>query len=509
MNSKNHDSNEHAERRNLLKQRLIEDRTADSNSLSQFSKDPTSSLGISEPKSTPNFPIELTSSIRRISNSTEDSNKKGIFDEKKIKDEIEKEIAQEFQPKFEKIKQITMECLRDYAFAHHEYQQVEISRKQEKLGTLITSMNGNSQWCGGIEVQRCEREVDRITHNLESLKKAEHQQKSEAISQRKNYMQSALKEYKAKLKSLEDERAEFARELRLSTDRNQSDFRIDQTLHEGRYLLLQLIGRGGFSEVWWAYDKQESRSVAIKIQNMDKQWSTQVKDNFKRHSDREIKILSSTQHKNVVSFYESFYIDDNTLALVMEYCGGGDLAEMIRRRGRIPEKEAKIILAQVIGGLLALRLKENYVIHYDLKPANILLSEDQIVKITDFGLSKIVEGDTSSIELTTQGTGTYYYAAPETFQRGKSVYITKSVDTWSLGIIFFEMLYGTRPFGEIVSHQENLVGAHIFSQAVKVSEQGKNFILKCLEKDPAMRPDLSTLATDDEYIHPILVELNL
>ena len=184
----------------------------------------------------------------------------------------------------------------------------------------------------------------------------------------------------------------------------------------------------------------------------------------------------------------------------MEYCNGGDLAMMLRRRGRISEKEAIYILAQVINGLLSLRLQENYVIHYDLKPANILFAEDEIVKITDFGISKIVEGDASSIELTSQGQGSFIYAAPETFQRGKSVYITRSVDTWSLGIIFYEMLYGS-------PHPFNEDGKINFISNIKVSEEGKNFIIKCLEKEPTKRPELSVLA-DDGYIHSILTELN-
>jgi serine/threonine protein kinase len=139
-----------------------------------------------------------------------------------------------------------------------------------------------------------------------------------------------------------------------------------------------------------------------------------VKKNFVRHSGREIKIMSWTHHENVVSFDKHFYIYDNTVVRVMEHCAGGDLAGVIRRHGRLPEGEVRPILVQILQGLLVLRSKDVVVIHYDLKPGNILFTEDGVLKITDFGLSKIVEIDEASFDLTSQGTGTYYYAAPET-----------------------------------------------------------------------------------------------
>ena len=299
----------------------------------------------------------------------------------------------------------------------------------------------------------------------------------------------------------------------MNNDQNLSEYKVNQELNEGRYILTDFSGRGGCSEVWRAFDKEEIRYVAIKIQKMNPSWSNAVKENFIKHSGREIMIMKYTQHQNVIEFYEYFYIGENTLAMVMEYCDGGDLSMMLKKRGKIPEKEARFILVQIINGLLALRSKDKYVIHYDLKPGNILFNDEGTVKITDFGLSKIVEGDMSSIELTSQGTGTYFYAAPETFQKGRSVYITKSVDTWSLGIIFYEMIYGKRPFDEgqsqvaFAQQADKVIGKVIFPTSIKLSQEGKNFIEMCLIRDPLQRPELPVLA-HDPYIKQINEEMN-
>jgi serine/threonine protein kinase len=117
--------------------------------------------------------------------------------------------------------------------------------------------------------------------------------------------------------------------------------------------------------------------------------------------------------------------------------------------------------------------KRDIIIHYDLKPANILFDEEGGIKITDFGLSKIMDGDSAGMELTSQGAGTYWYLPPECMTRGSSPpRISSKVDVWSVGVIFFQMLFGERPFGEGMS-QENIFKSRTIELAKEVTFPSK------------------------------------
>lgn len=497
-----------ATRRSLLRQRMAGCDVVETSSLT---RDPMSSNNVQfdpptpqpqQHRMKPESPVrhERSGKPARHQSMTCSVPSKALDDTRKLTEEMtarlesEKSLRQEAEQRFQKMKEIALEFIEKYAVVSQEMNTVEILQQQQRLGSVTTHMSGSAKWSGGIEVMRIENQIFQLSRQLT-------EGKNELKGMRKGALQSELKELRQQLKKLEDERIDLAIQMRCQNDQAMSKYRVRDILNDGKYVLVKYLGRGGFSEVWEAFDLQTTlQRVAIKIQRMNPEWSQMVKQNFLRHTGREINIMSSTQHANVVSFYEHFYIGDDTVALVMECCNGGDLAQLLRKRGKIAEKEAKRILLEVMQGLAALRSKENYVIHYDLKPANILFTHDGTVKITDFGLSKIVECDVTAIELTSQGTGTYYYAAPETFQRGKGVLITPSVDTWSLGIIFYEMLYGQRPFGTEMSQMsfaqqsDQVFGESIqFPATVKVSDAAKDFIRLCLDRDPMQRPNLEQL----------------
>jgi tousled-like kinase len=473
------------DRRLLLQQRLAGKDPSDS--LGAPMRDPAASQGLApESHPAPRRPPPAAPTEPCRSPSTPDSH---------LRSEIEREMRDEYESKLERLRGFTLDFLQAYVEAHQEVETMELVQAQQRLGTIATFVSGTARWSGGLEVERVDRQIESLGRRLADFK-SQKGVVEPILAQRKATLNFELKEQRAIRKQLEDERRDLGIRLRVAGDLGQSEYKLNQTLGDGQYALVRYLGRGGFSEVWLAFDVTEIRNVALKIQRMNPQWPRSKKEDFVRHSGREIKILQSAHHENVVRFYGHFYIDDNTVAMVMEYCAGGDLAAFIRKRGKLPEKEARLILIQVLEGLLALRSKDSTVVHYDLKPANILFNEEGVVKLTDFGLSKIVEPDEVTFELTSQGPGTYYYAAPETFLRvrGEPLRISQSVDTWSLGIIYYEMLFGQRPFGDEATQPtfpaqiEGLLGRLVFPQNVKVTEQCRAFILACLERDPAVRP---------------------
>jgi tousled-like kinase len=142
------------------------------------------------------------------------------------------------------------------------------------------------------------------------------------------------------------------------------------------------------------------------------------------------------------------------------------------------------------------------IIHYDLKPGNVLFDQYGDAKITDFGLSKIVDSHdpAESMELTSQGAGTYWYLPPECFILEDNVRISNKVDVWSIGVIFFQMLFGKRPFGDGQSQDRMLANGTIlnahtlnFPARPEVSKSGRDFIEACLTYDQRFRPTMAQI----------------
>ena len=184
-----------------------------------------------------------------------------------------------------------------------------------------------------------------------------------------------------------------------------------------------------------------------------------------------------------------------------------DLDFQLKQNECLSEREAKSVIVQMVRALRHLNSAVNPpIIHYDLKPANVLLV-DGTVKLTDFGLSKrMVEADvddSGNLELTSQGAGTYWYLPPECFATEGQVKISSKVDVWSIGVIFYQCLYGVKPFGNNQSQQAILQQQVIlkakevkFPDTKKVSAEAKDFIRRCLTYSMAARPDVLSLAAD-------------
>nr|POE89365.1 isoform 2 of snf1-related protein kinase catalytic subunit alpha kin10 [Quercus suber] len=169
-----------------------------------------------------------------------------------------------------------------------------------------------------------------------------------------------------------------------------------------KYKLGKIIGRGAFGKVRIATDIQTTCEVAVKILVRE----TMVKKKMEEIVYREIEILRSLRHPHIIRLYE--VIDTpKEIYFVMEYAKKGDLLEYILDMGKLQEEEARKIFQQIISGVEYCH--ENYVVHRDLKPDNLLLDSEQNVKITDFGLSNIM----SDGQGFTTRCGSPDYVAPE------------------------------------------------------------------------------------------------
>ncbi|TYG61274.1 hypothetical protein ES288_D07G134300v1 [Gossypium darwinii] len=300
------------------------------------------------------------------------------------------------------------------------------------------------------------------------------------------------------------DKGRLIREMKRIRDEDGSRFNNFQILNN-RYALLNLLGKGGFSEVYKAYDLVEHRYVACKLHGLNAQWSEDKKQSYIRHAIREYYIHKTLVHRHIVRLWDIFEIDHNTFCTVLEYCSGKDLDAVLKATLLLPEKEARIIIVQIFQGLVYLNKRAQKIIHYDLKPGNVLFDELGVAKVTDFGLSKIVEDDVGSqgMELTSQGAGTYWYLPPECFELSKIPLISSKVDVWSAGVLFYQMLFGRRPFGhdqtqERILREDTIIKARKveFPSRPSVSNEAKDLIRRCLTYNQAERPDVLTIAQD-------------
>nr|XP_040031699.1 serine/threonine-protein kinase tousled-like 2 isoform X2 [Gasterosteus aculeatus aculeatus] len=344
----------------------------------------------------------------------------------------------------------------------------------------------------------------------EALSLAEYHEQEEIFKLRIGYLKKEEAEMQAELEHLERVRNLHIRELKRIHNEDNSQFKDQPTLNE-RYLLLHLLGRGGFSEVFKAFDLTEQRYVAIKIHQLNKNWREEKKHNYHKHACREYRIHKELDHPRIVKLYDYFSLDTDSFCTVLEYCEGNDLDFYLKQNKLMSEKEGRSIVMQIVNALKYLNQIRPPIIHYDLKPGNILLVNGTAcgeIKITDFGLSKIMDDDsynsTDGMELTSQGAGTYWYLPPECFVVGKEPpKISNKVDVWSVGVIFYQSLYGRKPFGHNQSQQDILQENTIlkatevqFPPKPVVTAEAKAFIRRCLAYHKEGRVDVLQLASD-------------
>ncbi|XP_045785404.1 serine/threonine-protein kinase tousled-like 2 isoform X4 [Maniola jurtina] len=423
-----------------------------------------------------------------------------------------------------------------YAFQELTRRQEEITAEKEEIDRqkklLLKKRPSNSEGGGGrgkrtSSVSAPTTPQPQPLHNgtdaptflkpdpLPSMTSQEYYEADEILKLRQSALKKEDADLQLEMEKLERERNLHIRELKRIHNEDQSRFSQHPVLSE-RYLLLMLLGKGGFSEVHKAFDLREQRYTACKVHQLNKDWKEDKKANYIKHALREYNIHKALDHPRIVKLYDVFEIDGNSFCTVLEYCNGHDLDFYLKQHKTIPEREARSIVMQVVSALKYLNEIKPPVIHYDLKPGNILLTEGNVcgeIKITDFGLSKVMDEENYNpdhgMDLTSQGAGTYWYLPPECFVVGKNPpKISSKVDVWSVGVIFYQCLYGKKPFGHNQSQatilEENTIlkATEVqFANKPTVSNEAKSFIRACLAYRKEERIDVFGLARH-EYLQP-------
>lgn len=194
------------------------------------------------------------------------------------------------------------------------------------------------------------------------------------------------------------------------------------------FLIREEIGKGAFSKIYKAFDSIKARDVAIKVIRK----KTVIK--IRKQIETEIQLLQKLDHPNIVQCF-GVYEDHSKIFIVMEYCSKGDLSDLLKV-SFLTEDDVKDLFQGLVSALQYLH-KQN-VMHRDLKPKNILVSDDDKLKIADFGFAKHLSTDLSQTIC-----GSPLYMAPEILN--SSPYASNS-DLWSVGIVLYEMISGKTPY---------------------------------------------------------------
>uniref|UniRef100_A0A915D6L6 Protein kinase domain-containing protein n=1 Tax=Ditylenchus dipsaci TaxID=166011 RepID=A0A915D6L6_9BILA len=264
----------------------------------------------------------------------------------------------------------------------------------------------------------------------------------------------------------------------------------DENLYHNELYFLQIIGQGAFATVFRGHDARK-RLVALKRIDL-----SQISDNATLETTlNEINLFKGLKHENIVECYDSYEEHTNGrnhLVLVLEYISGGDLEQWISMKTHplmalIPEVEIWHIFKQIASAVEFIH--SNRIIHRDLKPANVLIASRTLVKLTDFGLSRLTNHASGAKTVC----GTPYYMAPERISETGYSFFS---DIWSLGCILYEMAALKSPFFGEKDNITSLVEKVKHSDYPPIpedcySEQMSMLIDACMSPVPSDRPRAS------------------
>ncbi len=274
-----------------------------------------------------------------------------------------------------------------------------------------------------------------------------------------------------------------------------------------RYQIIKSIGEGGMANVYLAYDTILDRDVAVKVLRGDLSGD----EKFVRRFQREALSASSLSHPNIVEVYDVGE-DHGLYYIVMEYIEGKHLKELIKKRGKLTVSEVVDIMLQITDGMSVAH--DSYIIHRDIKPQNIMILENGLVKITDFGISMAMNA--TQLTQTNSVMGSVHYLPPEQASgKGSSL----QSDIYSMGIVMYELLAGKLPYKgdnavEIALKHLKEPLPSIKEELPNIPQSIENIIIKATAKNPKnryvdareMHNDLMT-CLDESRIHEPKIEL--
>jgi serine/threonine-protein kinase len=249
-------------------------------------------------------------------------------------------------------------------------------------------------------------------------------------------------------------------------------------LGEGRYRLERALGHGGMASVFLAHDEELDRPVAIKLLAQNLAGDKAFRDRFLR----EARVAAGLSHPNLVGVYDAGEARDGRPFIVMEYVPGTTLAEV----GRLEPDEAVGLIVQACHGLE--HAHEAGLVHRDVKPQNLLLRDDGVLKVADFGIARAAE----STALTQVGTvlGTAAYLSPE---QALAEQVTPATDVYALGAVLYVLLAGRTPYefdslADLAAKQREASITPVGELAPEVSPQVEDAVMRALARNPAYRP---------------------
>ena len=218
----------------------------------------------------------------------------------------------------------------------------------------------------------------------------------------------------------------------------------------GRYRLLEQIGSGGMAIVYKAEDRRTGHFVAVKLLRPELAQNAEYVSRFQR----EAQAASKMTHHNIVNLLD-VGMDGDSRYLVMEYVPGQTLKQVIQEKGRLPAQTAAAVTIRILSALQ--HAHENGIVHRDIKPQNILVNEDGLIKVADFGIARIA--DTRTLSQSDTVVGSVHYFSPEQASGGEA---DVRSDIYSVGVVLYEMLTGRVPFD--ADNQVSIAMLHLRGQ---------------------------------------------